>query len=192
MFHFLSNLKLKLDPANMLTASLTASRCLAQGHFDIVVPQRRWLFHQLSAGSGFTERVCGVSVTGPEFLRVRVGVGHRLDASSSGVLGQILLLIMSFTLRFISLRISCFIFSSCSWKREQGPERPLSDSDHTGNFRVFLFMLKQSNGQRKSSLLFCRITPCRRSLGRRQMISLTLVKLWKNPPTVGNLTFVNS
>ena len=28
-----------------------------------------------------------VSVTGPEFQRVRVGVGHRLDASSSGVLG---------------------------------------------------------------------------------------------------------
>lgn len=31
-----------------------------------------------------------VLVSGPEFQRVRVGVGHRLDAFSSGVLGMIL------------------------------------------------------------------------------------------------------
>lgn len=30
-----------------------------------------------------------VLVTGPEFQRIRVGVGHRLDAFSSGVLGMI-------------------------------------------------------------------------------------------------------
>lgn len=28
-----------------------------------------------------------VLVTGPEFCNIRVGVGHRLDAFSSGVLG---------------------------------------------------------------------------------------------------------
>ena len=28
-------------------------------------------------------------MTGPEFQHIRVGVGHRLDASSSGVLGMI-------------------------------------------------------------------------------------------------------
>lgn len=32
-----------------------------------------------------------VSVTGPEFQHIKVGVGHRLDASSSGVLGMIIL-----------------------------------------------------------------------------------------------------
>lgn len=30
-----------------------------------------------------------ISVTGPEFQHIRVGVGHRLDVSSSGVLGMI-------------------------------------------------------------------------------------------------------
>lgn len=29
-----------------------------------------------------------ISVTGPEFQHIRVGVGHRLDAASSGVLGM--------------------------------------------------------------------------------------------------------
>lgn len=32
-----------------------------------------------------------VSVTGPEFQQIKVGVGHRLDVSSSGVLGMIVL-----------------------------------------------------------------------------------------------------
>lgn len=31
-----------------------------------------------------------ILVTGPEFRNIRVGVGHRLDAFSSGVLGIIL------------------------------------------------------------------------------------------------------
>lgn len=31
-----------------------------------------------------------VPVTGPEFQHIKVGVGHRLDASSSGVLGMII------------------------------------------------------------------------------------------------------
>lgn len=29
-----------------------------------------------------------ISVTGPEFQQIKVGVGHRLDAPSSGVLGM--------------------------------------------------------------------------------------------------------
>lgn len=33
-----------------------------------------------------------VAVRGPEFRRIKVGVGHRLDASSSGVLGEVAIL----------------------------------------------------------------------------------------------------
>lgn len=43
-----------------------------------------------------------VSVTGPEFQHVKVGVGHRLDAASSGVLGTITLKLITCKTLFVS------------------------------------------------------------------------------------------
>lgn len=36
-----------------------------------------------------THGCVSITVTGPEFQHIRIGVGHRLDVSSSGVLGRI-------------------------------------------------------------------------------------------------------
>lgn len=79
-----------------------------------------------------------VSVTGPEFQQIKVGVGHRLDVSSSGVLGMIVLQLITQILPvFLNmLPYNKTLFFNCSswcWKWKQGPERSLQNTGHEGN-----------------------------------------------------------
>lgn len=68
-----------------------------------------------------------VSVTGPEFQQIKVGVGHRLDVSSSGVLGMIVAAAhTNTTCVFLNmLQYNTTLFFNCSswcWEWKQGPE----------------------------------------------------------------------
>lgn len=47
-----------------------------------------------------------VTVTGPEFQHIKVGVGHRLDVSSSGVLGMIVSKLVTKSLHISALHVS--------------------------------------------------------------------------------------
>ena len=61
-----------------------------------------------------TERIkcefSSISVTGPEFQQIKVGVGHRLDAPSSGVLGMDIFRVYH-TRKLVSFKSLCWFLS---------------------------------------------------------------------------------
>lgn len=131
-----------------------------------------------------------MTVTGPGYQHIRIGVGHRLDVSSSGVLGMI---VRKLTLFFYCARqctdpLVVFNWSSRCRECKQDSERSPHNSSDKGK-RLWQMLIASKLKWTDTCSLCFRITHCSVSLGLQQRISLTPAELWKNLPLVRELIF---